>query len=206
MNNFFNTAKQHILVKDMSNVIDFNIVNSEFNKLTFKKNVINDISETIHLFDTPILADAKLALENECAAYLQNAHNVQQFQKLEITHSWGNITKPGDGHHDHTHPFSVVSGVLFIDDNLDNLNLHVETHLPEVPYFWHRSKSYISLKDLVGKPEGLKNHLVLFLSNAEHFVSATDPTSPPRRSIAFNTFWKGIVGASEPGLGSYTFK
>ena len=189
----------------MSEVIDFKLINSEFDKLTFKKNVINNISDTIHFFDKPEFKNTKGSLELECAAYLQNAHSIKEFEKLEITHSWGNITNPGEAHHDHTHPFSVVSGVIFLDDNLDNLNLHVETHLPEIPYFWHRSESFVSLKDLVGKPEGLKNHVVLFLSNARHFVAETQPTSTPRRSIAFNTFWKGIVGAKEPGLGSYTF-
>ena len=206
MNNFFNTAKKHILIKDMSGIIDFNVIDSEFNKLTFKKNVVNNISENIHFFDAPALADAKLALENECISYLKNGYSVQQFQSLEITHSWGNVTSPGEGHHDHNHPFSIVSGVLFVDDNLDNLNLHIETYMPEIPHFWYRKKSFISLKDLIGKPEGLKNHLVLFLSNTDHFVSQTEPTSVARKSIAFNTFWKGIVGANEPGLGSYTFK
>jgi len=206
MNNFFNTAKKHILIKDMSDVIDCNLISSEFDKLTFKKNVINDISENINFFDAPAFAATKLALEHECAGYLQNAYNVQQFEKLEITHSWGNITNPGEGHHDHNHPFSVVSGVLFLDDNLDNLNLHIESYLPDIPHFWYRSKSFISLKELLEKPEGLKNHLVMFLSNSDHFVSETDISSKPRKSVAFNTFWKGRVGAAVDGLGSYNFK
>jgi hypothetical protein len=206
MNRFFNTANKHILIKDLNDTVDFNLINSQFEKLTFKQNVVNEISTNINFFDTPEMADIKKTLEFECEEYLKNGHGIDQFEKLGITYSWGNITVNGVGHHSHTHPFSIVSGVIFIDDNPDNLKLCLETYVSDIPYFWYKSKSSIAVRELINEDTNLKNHLVLFLSNQEHFVEESSPNAAPRRTLSFNTFWKGQVGATDPGLGSYTFK
>jgi hypothetical protein len=45
----------------------------------------------------------------------------------------------------------------------------------------------------------------LFLSNSSHFVEPLTTDSLPRKSISFNTFWKGMVGVKEEALGSHVF-
>ena len=45
------------------------------------------------------------------------------FEDLQITESWANKSVKGEEHHIHHHPFSVVSGVMFLNDTPDNLNL-----------------------------------------------------------------------------------
>jgi hypothetical protein len=47
--------------------------------------------------------------------------------------------------------------------------------------------------------------MVLFLSNSSHFVEKTT-VDMDRRSISFNTFWKGLTGVKEEQLGSIDFK
>ena len=129
-----------------------------------------------------------------------------------MTYSWGNITEPGHSHHDHVHPFSIVSGVIYLDDNPTNANLYVEAYMPDIPYFITKNKSYVALKQLLvdnnidpNSVNNLKNHMVLFLSNSAHFVEQTAEDASSRRSISFNTFWKGLTGVRQESLGSLVF-
>jgi len=210
MNNFLNCAKKLILVKDMSKDIDFDLIDKQFNLLEFRQNITNDISSDLNLFDNTMFSNIKQILEQECEGFLRNAYGVTEFENLIMTQSWGNITKSGDSHHMHLHPFSIVSAVLFLDDNPNNYNLHLGAHVEQIPHYIEQPTYHVPLSTLVKSigidttTTNLKNHLVLFLSSTSHFVKAVDGDMP-RRSISFNTFWKGITGPQEHALGSYTF-
>jgi|LakMenE01Jun11ns_1017448.scaffolds.fasta_scaffold9928485_3 uncharacterized protein (TIGR02466 family) len=213
MQMIFNISQKFIIIKDMTDVIDFGPINQEFDKLDFKDNISNHVSNEMNLFDKDIFADTKRIIEAECEDYLNNSLNMTPFYSgLRMTNSWGNITHPGSSHHDHVHPFSVVSGVIYLDNNPSNLNLFIESFIPDIPYFITRNKSYISLNSLLSDSNvdpnsvnNLKNHMVLFLSNSSHFVEKTT-VDMDRRSISFNTFWKGLTGVKEEQLGSIDFK
>lgn len=213
MNNIINTAQKWILVKDMTGLIDFDSLNNEFDKLEWKGNVSNKISKEMHLLDNDILVPSKNVIVNECMDYLNHSLALKPFyNKLKMTYSWGNITDPGEAHHEHMHPFSIVSGVVYLDNNPSNLNLYIEGFMPEVPYFLTMNKTFVSLKSLLSDinvdpaaNNNLKNHMVLFLSNCAHFVEKTDISSTPRKSISFNTFWDGLTGVKEESLGSLIF-
>lgn len=208
-----NTSQKFILIKDMSNEINFELINDEFEKLTWKDNIANKISVEMDFFDKDYLLGAKNTIVQNCVEYLNNTTNIKTlFTGLKMTNSWGNITEPKHSHHDHVHPFSVVSGVLFLDNNPTNLNLFIEAYQPDIPYFITKNKSYASLLDLL-KDQGidpetennLQYHLVLFLSNASHFVKPTGETDQVRRSISFNTFWEGRTGVESDPLVSTVF-
>jgi hypothetical protein len=202
-----------VMISDLSGMIDFNLINDQFNQLTFTNNVQNLISTDTKFFSKDVFIDTKFSVERECKNYLTQFYGMQDFfTDLVITDSWGNITKAGQGHHEHLHPFSVVSGIIFLDNTPDNLNLYIEAYQPEIPYFISKNKSYIALKNIL--PEMginaiehnfLKNHLILFLSNSNHFVEKTSEQSPNRRTISFNTFWKGKTGFKDSPLGSHIF-
>lgn len=213
MDLLFNAAQRFILIKDYSNILDFKEIESEFEKLTWRKNVGNNISEEMTFFDNEIFNQTKHILVEECEKYLNNTLQLQNFYtKLNMTNSWGNITNPGENHHEHKHPFSILSGTLYLDNNPSNLNLYVESYLPEVPYFITRNISYVGMGDLLrdanigeDKHNNLKHHLVLFLSNSNHFVHPDQNATVPRRSVSFNTFWDGMTGIKDQALGSFTF-
>lgn len=213
MDTLLNTAQKFILVKDMSDLIDFDQINQEFDKLHWKENVNNKISEEMDFLDKDSFSKSQSMIVEVCKNYLNRSLNLETFyDDLRITNSWGNITDPGHAHHDHVHPFSVVSGVIYLDDNPTNLNLYVEAYMSDIPYFISKNKSYVSLKNLFQDAgidpatcNNLKNHMVLFLSNCAHFVERTDEQSQPRRSISFNTFWKGLTGVRHEALGSIKF-
>jgi hypothetical protein len=209
----FNTASKYILIKDMSTVLDFEPINNEFDKLSFKDNKANKISIEMNLFDKDIFNETKKLILDDCKQYLNHTANLNHFyDDLVMTNSWGNLTDPEHSHHDHVHPFSIVSGVLYLDNNPSNLNLCIESFMPEIPYFITKNKSFVSLKSLLNdintnpsEHNNLKNHMVLFLSNSSHFVEPLTSDSLPRKSISFNTFWKGMVGVKEEALGSHVF-
>lgn len=213
MNQLFNTSQKFIYIKDMTDQVNFDLVNEEFDKLTFKNNVSNKISDEMNLFDKPYFEGSKQNIIKECTTYLDNTLNIKgMYEGLKMTNSWANISEPGTGHHEHMHPFSIVSGVMFLDDNEHNLNLYVQGYTSDIPYFLSMNKTYVSLKhlfiDLGIDPKqhnNLKNHMVLFLSNCYHFVEETPLDSKPRRSLSFNTFWTGLTGVGSESLGSYKF-
>jgi hypothetical protein len=213
MDMLFNASQKLILVKDMTNILNFDLINQEFNKLTFKNNVSNLISEEMHFFDKEIFDNERKVLLEDCCQYLIHTANMGPFfEGLRMTNSWGNVTAPGASHHEHLHPFSVVSGTIYLDANPGNLKLFIESYLPQIPYFITQNKSYVSLYSLLNdakinfeEQNFLKNHMVLFLSNSNHFVDKIDETLPNRRSIAFNTFWTGLTGIKEEALGSITY-
>ena len=124
-------------------------------------------------------------------------------------------TKPKQSHHEHMHPLSVVSGVIYLDNNVDNLNLNfvLQNRGAIIPYFIEQDKeAHMSLKTILEMYEhnpithsNLKNHLILFLSNLKHHVTPTPNNSLPRKSISFNTFWKGMIGKKGNPLGTISF-
>lgn len=205
MDQFFNTSRKMVLVKDMSNDIDFDLIEKEFATLTWGPNTYNEISDDKFFFNREIFKDIKQSLESECENYLRNGHGCFDFENLTITNSWGNITQPNQSHHEHSHPFSIVSGVIYLDDNPENLNLTLDTYVAEIPHYLLKKTAHISLRDLTKSENNLKHHMVLFLSNTGHSVGQTKSDSSPRRSVAFNTFWKGTTGRNNSELGSHTF-
>jgi uncharacterized protein (TIGR02466 family) len=216
MNMILNPAQELIYIKDMTNLIDFKSINTEFNNLEFIKNQYNEITNQLKFFDNIIFQDTKKALEIECENYLNESYNIKEmYDSISITNSWGNITKSKQSHHEHIHPLSVVSGVIYLDNNIDNLNLNfvLQNRGAIIPYFIEQDKeAHMSLKTILEMYEhnpithsNLKNHLILFLSNLKHHVTPTPIKSIPRKSISFNTFWKGMIGKKGNPLGSLSF-
>lgn len=213
MESLINIGQKFVLIKDMSSLVNFDIINEEYEKAEFVNNVGNLISADKKFLDKPYLQGAKEFFTTECERYLTASFPIKEmFTGLKITDSWANKTLPNDGHHEHTHPFSVVSGVLFLDDNPDNLNFYIEGYTPDIPFFVTKSRSYVPLSVLLqdlnvnlSECNNLKNHLLMFLSNSYHFVKPISENSKERRTISFNTFWRGKTGFLNDTMGSYDF-
>ena len=108
-----------------------------------------------------------------------------------ITQSWLTFTDPGKLHHEHTHPNSYLSGVVYIQchktlDKISFVNHEYDLIRPEVrEYNIFNSKVWtISVKT---------NDVILFPSSLSHFVPPNEGNKT-RISLSFNTFIKGTVG------------
>ena len=110
---------------------------------------------------------------------------------MRITQSWLNWTKPGQFHHKHAHPNSVISGCFYVNANKDSDKIffyrdgYSQIKFPPVEWNQYNSESW-------WYPVG-SNTLVFFPSSLTHMVQPVGGEET-RVSLAFNTFPVGYVG------------
>lgn len=196
MDQILNLARHPVLIKDLSDIIDCDSVSKNVSEMKLTENLKNSITVEKDMCKLPEFIKLGEVLKEQSAQYLRNFwmdDPTFTFEDLQITESWANKSVKGEEHHIHHHPFSVVSGVMFLNDTPDNLNLTFETEKTPVPFWRVGAKGYFSLGDLLGSESNLKNHVAIFLSTTGHFVQPVQGDIP-RTTIAWNTFWKGMAG------------
>ncbi len=113
---------------------------------------------------------------------------------LYITQSWVNYSEPGQWHHSHEHPNSILSGVFYVqsDNEKDRIyfenNSYQQIQFPTEKYNLYNSKTWWI--------EAKQGRLVIFPSSLRHSVSAVT-ADKTRVSLSFNTFANGMIGAEE---------
>jgi len=201
---------EKIFIKDLSPVINSLDLETAYRETRFQANIKNNISKDLHVFDTySNLENLKKICGEESTNFLKTCY-YRSFEELIVTSSWFNNTTKGQHHHRHSHPFSVVSGIIYLDDNPENLNLNIYRKGSDVPYVEKGGVESFGLDMILSMNKtvpvnNLKNHLILFLSSTFHDVSKVINEKKARRSLAFNTFFKGTVGMKSNPLGSITY-
>lgn len=110
---------------------------------------------------------------------------LQSTDNLMITQSWANKNPKGSIHHEHLHPNSIISGVMYF---------RLDKHLPPIKF----SKTHISMLKLNYDKYNLLNsetfylpavagELILFPSYLKHSVPI-NTADDVRVSMSFNTF------------------
>ena len=103
------------------------------------------------------------------------------------------MTKPGESHHGHNHPNSIISGVFYVstveNDKIcffdpNKINQIIKIPQKEVNYF-NSDSLFFDIANLV---------LLLFSSSIVHSVEPNEQATTDRISISFNTFAKGTFG------------
>ena len=127
--------------------------------------------------------------------YAYDIMKISRDTKFEITQSWINYNNSGQGHHNHKHSNSVISGVFFIDGNEDN---PITFHRDDSRAFFggnfeYNIEEYNILNSRTWVMPNKKNHLLLFPSTISHSVNSNN-TNKERISLSFNTFIKGNIG------------
>ena len=139
--------------------------------------------------------NVKKFLDNHCKEYLNTVICPKNNLELYITQSWLNYTETNQYHHQHAHPNSVVSGVLYFDSDVKNDKI-LFTH--PMPYqqiapetdntkfnLWNSKTWFFPVET---------GNLFMFPSSTIHQVETKQGTNT-RISLAFNTFYKGSVGS-----------
>jgi hypothetical protein len=200
------TSAPSILIKDFTNQWDWKLINLEIDKQTWTHGnnfKVTDskkiLSESLQIIKQDILY--------ECTMFINNLCPLSFKYKLDISSSWVNEMNYQEQHPWHTHPFSVVSGVIFLDDHPENTKLTFKNNINHAipPYSLLDLQYYTALEHLIDRniDGNLQYHLVLFYSNLLHSVPPLTNIIP-RRSISFNTFWTGDVDFGDE-LNSRTF-
>ena len=151
----------------------------------------NYSSENKNVLASEALLPIRTMIQENLDNYFKTVYNTANKVQLKITQSWLSVTRKGESHHTHTHPNSVVSGVLYI--NLapqDGINFYRNDDLlwyeliPKEQNYYNAHRYFIETR--IGD-------LVLFPSNVKHGVKEVTE-DVERVSLAFNTFFDGELG------------
>jgi len=113
-----------------------------------------------------------------------------------ITQSWFTYSQPREKMHNHAHPNSLLSGVVYIeaDPNVDEIYI-------ERPMKYHRLMHYPVKQNQWTSNQYVHNvgqgAAILFDSQLNHYFNEVSETQPQRISLAFNTFLEGTFGDDE---------
>ena len=160
------------------------------------KNFLNSTSKNSYIFNDK-LKNIKQFCEQQIKIYVETVINPVGDLDFYITQSWLNITKPGESHHSHFHPNSIISGVFYIstveNDMIDFVNpLSVLGSLVQFDV-----KKYNLFNSGTWFFNVNNNDLLLFPSWLNHQVKPNDKATKDRISISFNTFVKGTLGGNK---------
>ena len=110
------------------------------------------------------------------------------YKNYKFSQSWISVKNSQDSHYPHTHPFSLISGVLFYGDHSDYPALSF-TKFPQeaTAYYSHAHKPHLQNEFTSSefKVNYTPNLLVLFPSTLAHSVDV-NTSQTPRKSLAFN--------------------
>ena len=119
---------------------------------------------------------------------------LQSKQRLVITQCWANRNPKGSKHHEHVHPNSIISGVMYfqINEKLPPIQFSKANQdgmkLEPIKYNYLNSESFM----LPCKP----GELILFPSSLRHSVPINQGEED-RISVSFNTFCIDVIGSEQ---------
>lgn len=134
----------------------------------------------------------------------------QHISDVKVCLMWGNKSNYNQWHHTHTHPQSILSGILYLTDNdsrtwfsIRNIWTNFSNNTEEK---WPRNfpsvfagedkaikSTLYSNNDVIHKEQTKSGHLVIFPSHLIHSVDE-NLSEHPRYSVSFNSFFSGQVG------------
>jgi uncharacterized protein (TIGR02466 family) len=137
----------------------------------------------------------KQFIDKSCQDYLDKIICPKEKLKLYVTQSWLNYTEENQFHHKHSHPNSIISGVLYFNSNNDNIKFfnpkqyhQISPIIDENKYnIWNSGSWWFGIET---------GQLVMFPSSTTHQVETKKGTNT-RISLAFNTFYKGTLGLNK---------
>jgi uncharacterized protein (TIGR02466 family) len=157
-----------------------------------KPNVGNRATAGSYVLDSKPLRRVKKELQLRAQDYLKRIICPEKGTTLYITQSWINHTAINEWHHEHTHPNSYVSGVLYLNADKNNDKIFFDTHrypqiIPSLTAYnaWNTSAYWLPVET---------GSLVMFPSSLAHSVHNKKGNNQ-RVSLSFNTFIKGKLGA-----------
>ena len=158
----------------------------------------NHRSKELYLFDkfadNKGLKDIKSFCKHQFNYYLKEIEGIDtNIAGLKFTQSWLNVNKPGEFHHQHVHPNSYLSGILYIKClSDDRINLEKPSQLPSVTIHFPIKK--MTEWNATGRTQHInEGDFIIFPSWIPHYVNVND-TKETRVSLACNTFPTGEMG------------
>jgi uncharacterized protein (TIGR02466 family) len=157
-------------------------------------NIGNMMSKNDRILDSNELSKLRQFIDEQIFVFKKELLKIKDDNEIYITQSWVNDSGPGQSHQKHKHPNSVISGVMFLDENSDE-------SLPPIRFYrtlemFPLNFDFDDLHELNASCqvfETVQGRLMLFPSLLEHDVDR-NTSDKMRTSISFNTFVRGVVG------------
>lgn len=159
-------------------------------ELEQRPNIGNRTSKNSSVLNDKVLTSLRAWMENCVGEYFMATVNPKHDVRLRVTQSWVNYSEPGQHHHKHAHPNSVVSGVFYVQTNPnDRIYFHKD--------IWQQIKFQPAEWNLWNSEswwfEANPGRLILFPSGLTHMVPTVEGDDV-RVSLSFNTFPTGVIG------------
>ena len=146
---------------------------------------------------------------DECVEEVRVKHKYN-CDKISLTRLWGTRSRQNSDFYAHNHPFSLLSGVLYVTDSPAKTWFSERSMWEEVKFVNNSTMGLHTLPtirdnntDSISKVASEKGKLVMFPSSLLHSVDAHVDSDEPRYTMSFNSFPSGDIGggdASTAGL------
>jgi uncharacterized protein (TIGR02466 family) len=166
---------------------------SQKNKVRVNRS--NRTSIDNYILENENLKNVKEFCEIELNKYFQEVYQPSTNVSLYITQSWLNYTGKNEGHHQHFHGNSFISGCLYLEVDKESDTNKINFYRPS-NQLSVETNNYNTYNSSSWWFEVEKHGLILFPSNLTHSVEL-NKTDTLRVSLAFNTFFKGTVGSQK---------
>ena len=150
-----------------------------------RENSKNIISKSSYVLELKEFSEIKQYIQAHLNQFFGPVHGAGINQDIYITTSWVNLTKPGMSHHHHTHPNSIISGVLYFKC-IPNDNIVFTS--PFEPLMIQGSKPSLDASGQIVPV--FEKTLILFPSYLRHEVYENE-SEEDRISLSFNTYVRG---------------
>lgn len=156
--------------------------------------ISNYSSRNKYVLAAPEMQELRKLIQASLDNYFKLVYNTSNEVSLAITQSWLSRTRKGESHHTHSHPNSVVSGVLYINlAKQDGINFYRNDEQN-----WYElmalENNYYNAHNIFVQTE--VGSIVLFPSHIKHGVREV-AADVERLSLAFNTFFTGKLGRDD---------
>jgi len=158
------------------------------------KNKGNINTKDNYILNRKEFKNIKKFIDQCCKDYLEKILCPKNNIELYITQSWLNYTEENQYHHQHSHPNSVISGVLYFDCNKEHDKIKFTNPIGYQQIKLEIDKYNIWNSDTWWFPVET-GELIMFPSSTTHQVD-TKKGNNTRISLAFNTFYKGTIGSN----------
>jgi len=160
-------------------------------------NIGNSMSKNDKILDDDALSNLKEFVDEQVLNYKKNLLQIKDENEIYVTQSWLNNSNTSEFHPRHKHPNSIISGVLFLDQNDDGslppIRFHRTLQMYPVDFSFAELNEFNASSREFDTERGM---LMLFPSLLEHDVDK-NTSDRTRSSISFNTFVRGTIGGKE---------
>lgn len=162
------------------------------NRKTTYRNEGNTTSNDNYVLYKPPLKKLKQQLDHHIISFFEKVYSPRDPITPYITQSWINYTDEKEHHHAHEHPNSLVSGVLYLDAdiNFDGIKFYKKDRYATLKF---TSKEYNTFNSDTWSFPVETGDLILFPSFLTHGVTIKKGKNT-RMSLAFNVFIRGLLG------------